>query len=233
MIDSLYDCFKHWSEKGTVWLYSDPHFNDKEMTFLRKNYIGDDEQVKRINSKVGKNDTLIILGDVGDASYISKLRGYKVLILGNHDKGATYYKLQETTVKQIKIGDRLIDTRTIKGNNGESMYFKASSYLFNEVYEGPLTIGPKIILSHEPIDVPGMFNIHGHDHSNWKINNPTHLNLCAEMIDYTPVSLNKLIKQGLTKHIINIHRQNINKAIDRKEAKATRALQNKDKNDVW
>ena len=94
MYKHLYDQFAHWFHdgKGTVFFYSDPHFNDDEMKCLRKNYIGDEEQIKRINSKIGKYDTLVILGDVGDVEWIRKIRGYKVLVMGNHDKGASNYK---------------------------------------------------------------------------------------------------------------------------------------------
>ena len=62
------------------------------MVHLRKNYIGDEEQIKRINSKIGKYDTLVVLGDVGDVEWVRKIRGYKVLVMGNHDKGASNYK---------------------------------------------------------------------------------------------------------------------------------------------
>ena len=54
MYKGLYDCFKHWFHGGQVYFYSDPHFSDAEMQYLRKNYIGDDEQIKRINAKIGK-----------------------------------------------------------------------------------------------------------------------------------------------------------------------------------
>lgn len=93
MYKAVYDQFKHWyhDNRGSIWLYSDPHFNDEEMQYLRKNYIGDDEQIKRINSKVGKYDTIIFLGDIGDLNCIKKIRGYKVLIMGNHDQGATNF----------------------------------------------------------------------------------------------------------------------------------------------
>ena len=62
------------------------------MVHLRKNYIGDEEQIKRINSKIGKYDTLVVLGDVGDIEWVRKIRGYKVLVMCNHDAGATKYK---------------------------------------------------------------------------------------------------------------------------------------------
>ena len=87
MIKCLYDCFKHWAAKGSVYLYSDPHFADPEMIYLRKNYIGDDDQIARINSVAQKNDTLVILGDCGEFDYIDRLKaGYKVLVMGNHDQ---------------------------------------------------------------------------------------------------------------------------------------------------
>ena len=92
MIQGLYDIFAHWHVQGTVWLYSDPHFGDKELAAGVVNRPSDEEQVKMINSKVGKKDTLIILGDVGDIECAKKLKGYKILIAGNHDAGLTNYK---------------------------------------------------------------------------------------------------------------------------------------------
>ena len=176
MIKGLYNSFaERWYRGGSVWFYSDPHFGDEEMKYLRKNYIGDDEQVKRINSKLGKNDTIIFLGDIGDVSFVKKIKGYKVLVMGNHDAGRSNYEP-----------------------------------FFNEIYEGILIIGPKIVLSHEPIDMRFCFNIHGHDHSGW-FKDKNHLNVCAEHIDYTPISLTKLIKEGRFKNIEDIHRVTIDK----------------------
>ena len=92
MYKHLYDSFSHWYRGGSIYFYSDPHFNDDEMKYLRKNYIGDDEQVKAINRKIGKKDTIVFLGDIGCIDFIRKIRGYKVLIMGNHDSGASNYK---------------------------------------------------------------------------------------------------------------------------------------------
>lgn len=110
MYKHLYDCFSHWYHGGTIYFYSDPHFADDEMKYLRKNYIGDEEQIKRIHACVGKNDTLIILGDVGDKEWLKKLRGYKVLILGNHDAGASTYKdyVDEVYEGILMISDKII-----------------------------------------------------------------------------------------------------------------------------
>lgn len=110
MYKGLYDIFKHYYHGGSIYLYSDPHFADEEMKYLRKNYIGDDEQVKRIRSKVGKADTIIFLGDIGDIEYIKKLRGYKVLIKGNHDVGDTEYEkvFDEVYRGILTISDKIV-----------------------------------------------------------------------------------------------------------------------------
>ena len=178
----LYDCFKHWIHGGQIYIYSDPHFADKDSQFFRVNYVGDEEQVKRINSKIGKKDTLIILGDVGDKEYLKKIRGYKVLILGNHDAGASVYK-----------------------------------DCVDEIYEGALFISEKIVLSHEPIDFPFAYNIHGHVHCAKAKNDSNHFNACAEHIDYTPISLKNLVESGVLKKIKSIHRVTIDEATARKK----------------
>lgn len=187
MIQTLYPPFRKWTEKGTLWIYSDPHFSDPEMKELRTNYIGDEEQIGRINSKVGRHDTIIFLGDIGNEEMVRKIRGYKILIMGNHDKGVTNY-----------------------------------TDIFDEVYEGPLFIAEKLILSHEPINLPFAFNIHGHDHSQHFSEDDHHLNVCAEHINYTPVNMNKLLKHGLMSEVESIHRMTIDRATEKKQARLDR-----------
>ena len=60
MIQGLYDIFKHWHTTGTVWVYSDTHFNDKELGEGVAARPSTEEHLKLINSKVGKKDTLIL-----------------------------------------------------------------------------------------------------------------------------------------------------------------------------
>lgn len=184
MIQGLYDIFSHWHAHGTVWLYSDPHFGDKELAAGVVNRPSDEEQVKMINSKVGKKDTLIILGDVGDIEFARKLKGYKILIAGNHDAGLTNYK-----------------------------------EVFNEVYGGALFIGEKIVLSHEPIDIPFALNIHGHVHDKRAKSDKKHINVCSDVIGYMPINFNQLMKSGPTSKIETVHRTTINKATKRKRGR--------------
>lgn len=170
MAKYLYPCF-NWP--GTVWLYSDPHFGDEELYTYRGTSVelGDEEQIKRINSKVGKNDTIVFLGDIGDMNLIKKIRGYKVLICGNHDKGATnYQRIVKDYWCPVKSEEKefidSFDSEDVKlisvaGNHA----IEVDNKLFDEVYSGCLMINEKIILSHEPVDFRYAFNIHGHDHS--------------------------------------------------------------------
>lgn len=226
MYKGLYDIFSHWFHegKGQVWFYSDPHFGDDEMKYIRKNYIGDEEQIKRINSKLGKWDTLVILGDIGDINLVSKLKGYKVLIQGNHDTGANNYRKQRLLVKGNpnrcpKCNKSVVymqderDTAWCSScgwvSPREDRYMDTG--LFDEVYEGTLLISPKVLLSHEPVDYPYAYNIHGHDHSGW-YSGSNHLNVCAEWINYTPICWKQIQKSGVLKSIPDIHRLTIDKA---------------------
>ena len=92
-IAGLYKAFDHWHQEGTLWIISDTHFGDADIRRGFPDRPADNELVKRINSYVGRKDTLIMLGDVGDVSYVKQLRAkYKILIMGNHDCGRTLYE---------------------------------------------------------------------------------------------------------------------------------------------
>ena len=181
MIECLYEPFKtELSAEGTVWLYSDPHFeSDEDLKVAFPNRPSAEEQVKMINSKVGKNDHLLLLGDVGNIEWARKIRGHKWLICGNHDAGYTQY-----------------------------------TDVFDRVFAGPLMIGEKIILSHEPLAINWAFNIHGHTHLLSK-NRPGHLCVCSDVINYTPINFNQFVKSGRLKEITPIHRITIDEATKR------------------
>ena len=229
MYKGLYDKFSNWFRGGNIWLYSDPHFSDEEMKYIRKNYIGDDEQIKRINSRVGKNDTIIFLGDIGNIDCIKKIRGYKVLIMGNHDKGATnYQKVVEFLPPVCPNCGGEVDYDSYTAHNCGMEYAwcekcgtvkpidrMEDNHLFDEVYEGPVFINDKIVLSHVPFD-SFAFNIHGHKHDLPYKYDDKHLNMCAEAIDYLPVSLITLLKNGVASKIDSLNRTAIDRATEKK-----------------
>lgn len=176
MIKTLYPTFRRWSEKGSVWLISDTHFDDPDRDFMGYE-ISTEQHFQYIIETCHKNDTLIHLGDIGNKEYFKKIKSHKVLILGNHDRRPEYY------------GD-----------------------CFDEIYDGPLFVADKILLSHEPILGDCWLSIHGHDHSGWTVGS-NHINLAANVVGYKPISLGNIIKMGSLKEIPSIHRI----AIDRQK----------------
>lgn len=189
-LPGVYKIFNDRWCNQTVWIISDPHFGDEDLRAGMPNRPSDDELVQHINAKVGRKDTLICLGDVGDIEFAKKLRGYKVLICGNHDVGHTVYE-----------------------------------EVFDEVYSGPLMIGEKLLLSHEPVPTPWALNIHGHDHQGAKRKGC--INVCADVIDYTPINMNQLLKSGIFKDVESIHRTTIDKATERKKKRGGRKYERK------
>lgn len=182
MIDSLYDVFKSWSAKGSVYIISDTHFDDDDCKLMDPDWIAPEEHIARLRKHhIGRNDTLIHLGDVGRPDYLDAIRCHKVLIMGNHDTG--------------------------KANFSDH---------FDEVYDGPLFIGPEILLSHEPIiGLPWCVNIHGHDHAGTYIDD-RHINLASNVYGYDVMNLGSAIKSGLLSNVSGIHRGTINRATARK-----------------
>ena len=177
-LPGVYKIFNDAWVNQTVWIFSDCHFGDEDLRAGMPGRPSDEELVKKINAKVGSKDTLILLGDCGSPEFVQQLRGYKILIAGNHEPGLT-----------------------------------AFDKIFDEIYSGPLMIGEKIILSHEPI--PGItwaMNVHGHNHNKNSKNDANHFNVCADVIGYEPINFNQWLKAGHLSKIETLHRKTINKA---------------------
>ena len=232
-LPGIYDMFAQKWDGQTVWIYSDPHFGDQDLECGIKDRPSDDEQIRRINAKCGRKDTLIILGDVGNIDCVRRLRAaHKVLIMGNHDAGRTNYervtkiekfdvdKYTRNEVKEImadKYPGWKIDIDESYDVLHAPFHFwaaMADNMLFDEVYEGALIVGEKLILSHEPVDIPWLYNIHGHDHAGAK--RPNHMNVCSDVIGYEPMNFNQFLKSGHMSKIQTIHRTTIDSATIRK-----------------
>lgn len=244
MLPGIYDTFQHWGEKHqSVWIISDPHFNDDELVEGIKGRPSAEEQIKKINAKCGRRDTLICLGDVGDIECVRKLRAeYKILIMGNHDAGASNYKRkvinkvydQDAYTKEQVLEEMRKQYPGWKITISESYAFHspfvrwnayADNLLFDEVYEGALMIGEKLILSHEPIiGLTWAINLHGHVHDKRAKIDSYHINCCADVIGYEPINFNQWLKEGHTARIQTIHRETIDKATERKKKKGGKKI---------
>lgn len=246
MIPQFYYMYQRWSY-NTVWITSDLHFGDEELRAGFPNRPSDEELVKRINSKIGKKDTLLCLGDCGNLDYVRQLKGYKVLICGNHDAGETNYRRntiedcypyinfdKEGAIKEFykdypEVCNSYYSISIRKVEDCISWWeIKADNHLFDEVYTGALIVGEKLILSHEPITgIPWALNLHGHDHSGRNGVNGTHYNCCLEVNNYLPINLNQLMKQGLMSKIPSIHRITIDAATERKKKRGGKPISRK------
>lgn len=109
MIKTLYPAFRTWSENGSVFLISDPHFEDSDCKAMNTEWPTPEEYIKGIRGH-GNNDTLIVLGDVGNPEWFEQIKGYKVLILGNHDRGPEYYEkyFDEIYTGPLMIAEKII-----------------------------------------------------------------------------------------------------------------------------
>ena len=238
-LPGLYDCFQHWGEKNAVWVISDTHFGDKDIQKAFPNRPSDEELIKNINQKVGKTGTLLLLGDVGDIECAKQLKGYKVLIAGNHDIGATNYQRQKWTKKfdkdKFQKDEAIAEMKCLypgcsytisEGYDFHAPFeyweIKADNCLFDEVYTGAIVISKEILLSHEPLDISWAFNIHGHDHTGTK--RKGHLNVCADVIGYTPINFNQFLKSGALSKIQTIHRSTIDFATERRKKRGGRKI---------
>ena len=239
-IQGLYKIFDHWHQEGTLWIFSDPHFGDDDLTTGIHNRPSAAEIAQRINAKCGRKDTLICLGDVGDVEYVKLLRAKrKILICGNHDAGRTNYErkierlyfdkthydrdaaLQEAKAKYPGCRYNIYEKFQFV-SPFESWVIECDNMLFDEIYEGPLMIAEKLILSHEPIDVPWAYNIHGHDHQGHKRKN--HTNVCVDITGYQPINMNQWMKSGAMTHVETIHRDTIDKATVRKKKRGGKKI---------
>lgn len=220
----LYEKFENWYNGGVIWIISDTHFDDVDCKLMSPDWPTPDEQVKLINSFVGKKDTLIHLGDVGNLEYVKQLKGYKVLLTGNHDRGVSNYKKSyEITAENDRNRPLFKDIKTYEDAKETYEEYKAEypssnirikdNRLFDEVYDGPLFINDKILLSHEPIEIPFGINIHGHCHGSkhvmYENTKRLQLNMAADVVNFKPIRLDELI-EGYS--VEDIHRQTIDRA---------------------
>ena len=242
-LPGVYDMFlEKWKDYQTAWVISDTHFDDKELAAGINDRLDGEHIVKLINSCVGKKDILIHLGDVGNIERVQHLRGYKVLIMGNHDSGATNYKrhtayhefckreyTREAAIAEMEkmYPGYIYSVCTMHDYDGWCEYWgiTADNGLFDEVYEGPVMLGEKLLLSHEPVNVPWAYNIHGHDHAGKHLHK-NGMNVCidADGMGYKPINLNQFLKSGPTAKVQTIHRDTIDKATDRKKKRGGKKI---------
>lgn len=186
MIQSLYEPFKHWSDGGSIWLISDPHFEDTDTKLMNPNWIDVNEHIKIINNMVYKNDTLVCLGDCGNLERFNDIKcKNRVLIKGNHDdKGNSKYI---EYFKEVYKGALFISDQILLSH--EPIYgLKFCVNIHGHEHNG----------TYDYTDKEGGI----------------HLNIASDVIGYVPFNLGRGIKNGLIAGLPTIHRLVIDRAIE-------------------
>lgn len=170
-----------------AYVISDLHFGDDSVFHMTKRCcdfrdINEHDRVliENWNHTVGTDETVYLLGDVGDiknkADYVRdclrQLHGHIILVCGNHDK------------------------ETFSGYDEMNRYF--TSCRIDAVIPYPIIVNDFYCMSHEPVYVnmlSPMANIFGHVHDNcsYRTVSPRSYCVCAERIEYTPISLHKVM----------------------------------------
>lgn len=177
-----------------IWVISDTHFNHNNLLTLKDlqgNLVRghlfssskemDDYMIEKWNSVVKPTDTVYHLGDVffGDREYFEtiwkKLNGEKRLIVGNHDD--IRYLSSNNFFSKIGLWRMFPEFGIVMSH---VPLHQSSSMYYGSKDSGTLLA--------EPIQ---LINIHGHLHQNASPNG-SYINVCVEMIDYTPVNIEEL-----------------------------------------
>lgn len=158
-----------------TYMISDMHFGHKEIILYENRPFANIEEMDKCiienwNKTVEKEDRVFILGDVSaynkeqTKNIINSLNGYKILILGNHDKDRTITWWQEAGMDQV------IEYPII----------------FNDFYI--LSHEPLYLNKNMPY-----MNIHGHIH-HLKYDDDQFFNVSVECIYYTPINFEEICK---------------------------------------
>ncbi len=172
-----------------IYFTSDLHLGHANIiNHCKRPFSSVDEMDERLismwNARVQPNDTVYVLGDLifrsaaAPESYLSRLRGKKHLILGNHDSAWT------------KKADMPLHFLSVER--------------FTEISDGR----HKITLCHYPLMswnqmAKGSYMIHGHVHNNCEATYfslmktmPNLLNAGVEINEYRPVTFDELVKNN-------------------------------------
>ena len=156
-----------------VYLISDMHFGHANIMKYENRPFStvedmDNTIVNNWNKTVNKDDKVFILGDVSfynkdkTRDIINRLRGYKTLIIGNHDKDRSLTWWKDTGFQEVY----------------------QYPIIYNEFYI--LSHEPLYLNENMPYA-----NIHGHIH-HLRYDSRQFYNVSVECIDYTPVDFEKI-----------------------------------------
>jgi calcineurin-like phosphoesterase family protein len=158
---------------SNVYVISDHHFGHTNIIDFESRPFRDADEmtetmIEKWNAVVTKDDKVIHLGDFSflnkdkTASIVSRLNGYKTLILGNHDRGRSRSWWLDAGFDEVS----------------------ENPIVYNGFYF--LSHEPMYMNKHMPY-----VNVHGHIHGQ-KYEGKQYINVSVELWDYTPISFEQI-----------------------------------------
>lgn len=192
-----------------IWFTSDPHFNHTNvLKYCNRPWSGrremDEALIAQWNKQVQSNhEKVYVLGDFAMSGkkytkwILSRLKGYKILIRGNHDKPA--HKMLELGFDEVYENTKV--TLVGEKNKKYPVYlshfpYHPVKYYKNDETETNLTLPEGVdtrYLHKRMIDDGNSWLIHGHVHQAWKINRKQ-INVGVDVWDWKLVPHTKIIE---------------------------------------
>ncbi len=159
----------HYFHENIIEYQKRPHANVADMNA---------DLIRRWNDVVAPTDWTVVVGDVamgrpdGWAEIIAALNGKKLLVLGNHDRSASF---MESIGFDIVVKNAIIEAGGIR------------------IWANHFPPGPQRQYVH-----PAKYDIAvcGHVHSKWVVRDGC-VNVGVDVWDYTPVDLNRVMYKAL------------------------------------
>lgn len=157
------------------WFLSDLHLNHENLIKWERTQFANVQEhneyiINALESwaekKAKTKDELWFLGDFGDVEKLNEI----------HD-----------AVRSSK--DKHIKLVALLGNHDSRQDLPEFQRWFDEVYEYPVYISQRIVVSHEPVwpIAPFMVNVHGHTHAA-ELDSKNHITVSCNDVNYTPIS---------------------------------------------
>lgn len=187
-----------------IWFTSDTHFgHQKVIDYCKRPFqdvkLMEEALIENWNKRVKKNEQVYVLGDFAFTGrekmkeILSKLKGQKILVKGNHDKDAR---------SMLEAGfQKVVENERIKIGNTSVLL---SHFPYHPVTQH-ITYGDKVLyhgidknvdnryLHKRIIDDGKTWLIHGHVHQHWKVRERM-INVGVDVWDYSPVGHERLLE---------------------------------------
>lgn len=167
---------KREEEHTLVYFIADTHFDDKNILIYSRREFKDVKEMNKLiiknwNYTIKEDDTVYLLGDVGNPEHLKALNGKIIIIKGNHDN--------EEKIKEVVPDIKFYDKPIIDG------------WMF-------LSHEPIVFLSESVpyLNIHGhlhQFDYRLTDSMNWYDGN-RYFNVSCEKINYTPIEMSKIIE---------------------------------------